>query len=312
MSRFDWLGTVPEAREEEKTIRGSGANSVHVSRELLSTTARGAGDRPTVLAMVLTYNSPENLACSIRAIGAQTRPPEALLVIDNASDTPASQVLEGWNPPVDMDVKVLSQAENTGPGGGWAKALEHFRSSAYELGWLLDDDVIPPPDCLAVLLDEAGDPKRAFLIPAVRQLTGETTMYPAWHGVLLSRDIVETVGLPREDFFWWNEDTEYLMWRIPRAGYPLRHTRRVIVEHAKGRAEWGIPPWKYYYEARNVTYYRLHVRRSRNRLPRKLAMLAARALLREKDKRLLRLGMMLRGISDGIAGRLGRRVDPVL
>jgi len=269
-------------------------------------------DRPTVLAMVLTYNSPENLARVLCAIATQTRLPEALLVVDNASDMPASQVVDAWTRPEGMDVQVVSQVENTGPGGGWARALEHFRSSAHDVGWLLDDDIIPPPDCLAVLLEDAGDPDCAFLIPAVRQPTGATTTYPAWHGVLLARHIVEIVGLPREDFFWWNEDTEYLMWRIPRAGYPLRFTRRVIVEHLKGRAEWGIPPWKYYYEARNVTYYRLHLRRVRGKLPRKLLMLTGRAVLRERDRRALRVVMIVRGVFDGVAGRLGRRVDPVL
>jgi hypothetical protein len=41
-------------------------------------------------------------------------------------------------------------------------------------------------------------------------------------------------------------------------------------------------------------------------------MLTGRAVLREKDRRAYRLGMILRGIFDGVAGRLGRRVDPVL
>jgi hypothetical protein len=120
------------------------------------------------------------------------------------------------------------------------------------------------------------------------------------------------VGLPREDFFWWNEDSEYLKWRIPRAGYPLRFTRRVIVEHLKGRAEWGIPPWKYYYEARNMTYYCLYLQRASDRLPIKLLRLTGRAVLRERDRRALRFGMIMRGIFDGVTGRLGRRVDPVL
>jgi GT2 family glycosyltransferase len=119
------------------------------------------------------------------------------------------------------------------------------------------------------------------------------------------------VGLPREDFFWWNEDSEYLMWRIPRAGYRLRFTQRVTVEHLKGRAEWGIPPWKYYYEARNMTYYSLYLRRASDRLPIKLLRLTGRAVLKEKDQRCFRFGMIMRGIFDGIAGRLGRRVEPV-
>ncbi|MGD0287354.1 MAG: glycosyltransferase, partial [Acidimicrobiales bacterium] len=130
--------------------------------------------------MVLTYNSPDNLVRALQAIGAQTRLPDALLVVDNASDPPASQVVDAWTPPDGIDVHVLSQVENTGPAGGWARALEYFRSSLHDVGWLLDDDIIPPPDCLDVLLEDAGDPDCAFLIPAVRQPTGATTTYPAW------------------------------------------------------------------------------------------------------------------------------------
>jgi len=57
------------------------------------------GDRPSVLAMVLTYNSAENLAQTLRAIAAQTRLPEALLVVDNASDPPAGRVVTRGNRP---------------------------------------------------------------------------------------------------------------------------------------------------------------------------------------------------------------------
>ena len=263
-----------------------------------------------MLAMVLTHNSPDSLARTVRAIAAQTSRPESLLVVDNASDPPARQVIDQWTEPFNMKVTVVSEAENSGPGGGWARAMQLFLASGDGLAWLLDDDIVPPPDCLAILLEEAGDWNRAYVLPSVRQPSGITTTYPAWHGVLLARAIVETVGVPRADFFWWAEDTEYLMWRIPRAGYPMRHSGRVVVEHHKARGELGSPPWKYYYETRNSIYYHLHLRRGRGRWPRKLVMLMVRALLREKDRRIVRVRMILRGVVDGVCGRLGRRVEP--
>ncbi len=276
---------------------GQGANS----------TAR---HRPSVLAMVLTHNLPDDLGRSLRDLAGQTRRPEGLLVVDNASSPPASAVVDAWTPPQDLDVQLVREPENTGPGGGWARALDLFRTSDYDLGWLLDDDIVPRPDALELLLEEAGDLASAYVIPAVRHPSGAVTTYPGWDGVLVSRHIVEHAGLPRADFFWWTEDAEYLMWRIPGEGFPLRFSRRVVVEHLKGRGQWGNPPWKYYYEARNSVYFHFHLRGGRGRWPRKLVGLTARAVLKEHERRGLRLAMIARGVIDGALGRLGRRVDP--
>jgi rhamnopyranosyl-N-acetylglucosaminyl-diphospho-decaprenol beta-1,3/1,4-galactofuranosyltransferase len=38
-----------------------------------------------------------------------------------------------------------------------------------------------------------------------------------FNGVLLTRDLVEQIGLPRAEFFIWGDDVEYL-WRARRAG----------------------------------------------------------------------------------------------
>jgi len=271
-----------------------------------------ASEEPTVLALVLTYNSPRTLARTLQALGAQIRPPEAVLILDNASDPPAWEVVEEWDRPPDLDVRVVREPENSGPAGGWARALEEFLRSPYDLAWILDDDIAAPPDCLALLLKEYEEMGgRACVIPSVRTPTGLITHYPGWCGVLVAREVVESVGLPRADFFWWAEDFEYLMLRIPGAGHAMRITPDVVVEHQKGRGQWGNPPWKYYYEARNNVYVHMYIKHGRGRWPRKLAGLIARAIFREEDMRTLRLRMIGRGVVDGVGRRLGRRVDPL-
>jgi GT2 family glycosyltransferase len=75
--------------------------------------------------------------------------------------------------------------------------------------------------------------------------------YPGWFGLLIPRTIVETVGLPYEPLFWWTEDTEYLRWRIPRAGYSVRWVADANVNHLEARRMPRRPTWKFYYEARN-------------------------------------------------------------
>jgi GT2 family glycosyltransferase len=269
-------------------------------------------DRPCVLALVLTYNSPDTLANTLQALSSQTRLPDAVLILDNAGTPPAETVTQGWTRPSDLDVRVVREAVNSGPAGGWARALEEFLNSGFDLAWILDDDIVAPPESLERLLGEYQKiGESACVIASVRTPSGAITHYPGWCGVLLGRDVVVSAGLPRADFFWWAEDFEYLMLRIPAAGFRMHVTPDVVVDHQWGRAQWGNPPWKYYYEARNNVYVHLYIKHGRGRWPRKLAGLTLRALLREDQGRLLRLKMIMRGIVDGLGGRLGRRVEPV-
>jgi rhamnopyranosyl-N-acetylglucosaminyl-diphospho-decaprenol beta-1,3/1,4-galactofuranosyltransferase len=269
-------------------------------------------DGPSVLAMVLTYNSPDTLARTLTALGEQTRLPDALLILDNAGTPPAETVAAAWEAPPELDVRVVREAENSGPAGGWARALEEFLDSGFDLAWILDDDIIAPPDCLERLLEEyAKLGTSGCVIASVRTPDGNVTHYPGWCGVVVGREVVVSAGLPRADFFWWAEDFEYLMLRIPGAGFPMHITPEVVVDHQKGRGEWGNPPWKYYYETRNNVYLHLYIKHGRGRWPRKLAGLTLRAIVREDEGRGIRLKMIGKGVVDGIAGRLGRTVEPV-
>jgi rhamnopyranosyl-N-acetylglucosaminyl-diphospho-decaprenol beta-1,3/1,4-galactofuranosyltransferase len=110
----------------------------------------------------------------------------------------------------------------------------------------MDDDGQPRPDCLSLLLPHVD--RYDFLGPAVvaehderrlcfpiriprsarvvheladveaaaRHGMLEEVVIP-FNGVLVSRDLVERIGLPREEFFIWGDDVEYL-WRARRAG----------------------------------------------------------------------------------------------
>src|SRR5204862_401715 len=82
----------------------------------------------------------------------------------------------------------------------------------------LDADCVPTPDALAAQL---AITTRAPVVLArmVDRDSGEIVDTHGWCGVLLAREVVETVGIPDPALFWWNEDTEYLQWRIPRAGF---------------------------------------------------------------------------------------------
>jgi GT2 family glycosyltransferase len=229
------------------------------------------------------------------------------VVVDNASQ-----------PPVEASLLQLSRASlhvirsevNGGPAGGWAIALRHFESTEFTHAWVMDDDIIPEPDCLATLWNAASDdPTTSFVFPLAIQPDGSGSRWGAWCGFLIPREIVAAVGLPMESLFWWAEDAEYCEWRIPQAGFPRRSIDEAVVHHDAIRQGGDIPAWKYYYESRNTLYFHLHIKRQVDFYPRKVTRFLLRALLRQRSHRIACAGAICRGLYDGAFGRLGIRYE---
>jgi rhamnopyranosyl-N-acetylglucosaminyl-diphospho-decaprenol beta-1,3/1,4-galactofuranosyltransferase len=258
-----------------------------------------------IAALVLTHNAPASLERCLAAVAAQTRPPDTVLVVDNASQPPVGTL----GPIADgVPVEVVRSDINTGPAGGYAQALGEFLESDATHAWVLDDDMRPEPRCLERLWAVATkDPSTAFIFPVSRQSNGSLNVWPSWCGFVVARDVVEDVGVPMAELFWWAEDTEYLQWRIPHAGYQRQVVGDAVVDHDAVRQGGPIPLWKYYYESRNMLYVHLHVKHKVGRYPRNITLLFARALFRERSGRLERLSVMARGLVDGARGRLGVR-----
>lgn len=257
-----------------------------------------------IVALILSHNAPESLRRCLEAIGGQSMPPDAVLVVDNASTPPVEVSSSDGAPPM----KVVRSEVNTGPAGGYAHAFEEFLTSGYDLAWPLDDDMRPEVHCLERLrIEAAKTPATAFVFPVSQQTDGSYGVWPSWCGFLISRRIVETVGLPRADLFWWAEDTEYLQSRIPDAGYEREVAKDAVVYHDAVRRRDSLPMWKYYYEARNMLWIHLHVKRRVGRYPRSFAKLIGRALFKERKDRLRRTAVIARGLWDGARGNLGIR-----
>lgn len=272
-----------------------------------------------VQAVVLTFEARDSLARCLDALVAQERRPDAILVVDNHSSTVVDDLVAAV-----PGATLLRLDDNLGPAGGYAAGLREFLVGGAEWAWVMDDDCIPRPNALAAQLAVAA-PDRLWLSSMVDADTGEAADTHGWCGVLLSREIVTNVGVPREDLFWWSEDTEYLQWRIPVAGYPTTRCEDAIVEVTRGRADAEKPAWKYYYESRNQVFFRLHVQRPEGAIPdmphltrrvrgaraaRAVGKLVVRAGLRERSGRPQKLLMIVRGTLDGLRGRLGRTVVP--
>ncbi len=266
------------------------------------------GSPAQVVALVLSHNAPMALARCIEAISGQTLAPQAIIVVDNASSPPVSVEANVRARPGAgaLTVSVVRSETNLGPAGGWALAFEEFLTTSFDFAWVLDDDILPDPDCLEVLLDQAhDDPKGAFLFPWSVQPDGSVGAWGSWCGFVVAKHIVDLVGVPMAELFWWAEDNEYCLWRIPQAGFERRIVDGAVVQHDAIRQGGGTPTWKYYYEARNMLFLHLHVMHRVGWYPRNVTKLVARAALREHGHRLVSLAAIARGLLDGARGRLG-------
>ena len=70
-----------------------------------------------------------------------------MLVVDNASTDGTGEWLQT------QPVTAETLAENTGGAGGFSHGLERAVESGADLAWLMDDDGLPEPDCLKLLLE---------------------------------------------------------------------------------------------------------------------------------------------------------------
>jgi rhamnopyranosyl-N-acetylglucosaminyl-diphospho-decaprenol beta-1,3/1,4-galactofuranosyltransferase len=278
--------------------------------------SEGAQLGERVAVVMLTHNARQSLERCLAAITRQSTRPGAILITDNASSETVEDLVAGID-----GATVTRLPENVGPAGGYAAALTAFLASGFEWAWVMDDDCVPVPDALATQLS-LSRPDRIVLATVQWAETGEVVRGNGWWGALIPRAVVARVGVPNPELFWWTEDTEYLQWRIPQAGYDVVWTEEPLGTVSRGRPDASKPAWKYYYEARNQVFHRLHVQRPSTSPPpenlllrvrawraaRSVGKLAVRAATREHEHRGAKLVMVGRGAVDGLFGRLGHTV----
>lgn len=297
-----------------------------------------------VCAVIVAFNRSAMLRQCLRHLQNQTRPLDAILVVNNASTDDTAQMVKSEFP----GATLLDLPENGGGAGGFHAGMKWAARQGFDWLWIMDDDVFAAPDVLQEMLKVSGEAD--VLVPLQRDSVGRLYGVTRWTdrsreatteivegkrppcgaytfsfaGPMLSRRVIEAVGLPREDFFIWFDDGEYSL-RVLEAGLRVRAVPGALLIHdvggqpqtrqLLGRSMLRIvpPPWKLYYGARNTLFVLLRRPFARRRRQRMLlhffgsqAYQLAQDVAFEAD-RAKRLKMRLRGIKDGITGDLGKK-----
>ena len=262
------------------------------------------GHPETVAVVVVTYNRAALLTRMLAGLAALERTPDAVIVVDNASTDHTATVLETASiEQSGLPLQVITTEENLGGAGGFHRGVQAAYEQGYDRIWLLDDDVVPAPDCLSVLL--AVDDELADCLMVVREDTAgrlvekaalrfdlrnplkikpktamvETTYgtrdaMPAlvelenipFEGFLVRRRVVEAIGLPDPTFFIFYDDVDYAI-RARRAGFRIFAVRdAVLVRQLDFDQQHDLGGWKGYYMYRNL--FTVHLRYGENALVR--------------------------------------------
>jgi GT2 family glycosyltransferase len=173
-------------------------------------------------------------------------------------------------------------------------------AAGFDRIWLMDDDVVPAPDCLETLMaqddnclmsvrqDTHGNlvekaatrfdlrnplslrPKTAM----VETEYGSRDRMPervelenvAFEGFMLRREVVEAIGLPDPTYFIFYDDVDYAV-RARRAGFRIWAVRdAVLVRQLAFDQQHDLSGWKGYYMYRNL--FVVHLRYGENPLVR--------------------------------------------
>jgi rhamnopyranosyl-N-acetylglucosaminyl-diphospho-decaprenol beta-1,3/1,4-galactofuranosyltransferase len=262
----------------------------------------------TVAVVVVTYNRADLLGRTLDGLAAQTHEPDAVIVVDNASDDHTRAVLDAHR---GLHLQRIHLSENTGGAGGFRAGVESAYDQGFDRIWLMDDDVVPAPDCLATLMaqdepfvmavreDTHGrlvekaatdfDLTRARAIRPKRSTVetdfGDRDAMPervelhniAFEGPLFRREVVTTIGLPDSSFFIFYDDVDFAV-RARRAGYRIWAIRdAVLVRQLDFSQQHDLAGWKGYYMYRNM--FAVHFRYGESALVRAKPWVIAAAVV---------------------------------
>ncbi len=284
---------------------------------------------PRVVAVVVTYNRRQLLLESLAAVQAQSRAPDAVIVVDNASADGTADAVRDRYPAVTL----AELGRNTGGAGGFACGTALALADGADLIWLMDDDTVPGTGALQALLDaRVRHPGRPPAVVASRVVWTDGRPHPmntprakpfatraerddaaaagcvpirsaSFVSILVDADACRQRGLPQADYFLWNDDFEFTT-RLLRGAAGLLCPDSVVVHKTKTFGSTDVDPGpRFFYEVRN----KIWTLRARSALaPRERVLYGGSTLrrwavtfARSRDRRVLG-SSLVKGIAAGV------------
>lgn len=240
-----------------------------------------------IAAVVVTFNRADLLDMVITHLSDQSRCPNCLIIVDNASTDHTQEIISKHIAMGRINIDSVRLPRNVGGAGGFYHGAKKAYQDGYDAVWFMDDDTMPEVDALKHLVidletfehDTGYSP--AFVCSTVlwtnNDLCEMNIPKPIWDwprflfdrhsvalvescsfvSVLVRREKIKVCGYPCRDFFIWYDDVEYTK-RLTQSGYPGLLSIRSKVHHhlAENRGVnysmiTNSNSWKYRFGIRN-------------------------------------------------------------
>ena len=251
-----------------------------------------------VLTLIIAFNDAAVIEQALDGLRRQTRPSDAIMIVDNASTDGSLGKYSSET------VTVIRNTNNLGPSGAVGIGFNHAFAHAFDWTWVLDADSVPEPEALEILLaffDRLPDSQReqvCFVAGWPLTASGGVKQHPMslekptlevipltstgdftrcdctlWSGALYRMAAAARVGLPTADYVADMGEIEY-GFRARQLGFTSYIVHNSVIRQDVGRDPGVVTrvyrfgpmslilfqtsPWRSYYSVRNKIYFWLY------------------------------------------------------
>jgi rhamnopyranosyl-N-acetylglucosaminyl-diphospho-decaprenol beta-1,3/1,4-galactofuranosyltransferase len=215
-------------------------------------------DRVRVAAVLVAFNRDEFLKRALQNTYGQTRKCETVIVVDNANLASTRELVEKFGS------VYLNGSLDNGSAGGFALGISFAVENNHDYVWTLDDDGYPDSKCLEELLlttlklnldassplsisqEDHSQTANPYLF-GLRKITSVEVIQKErfwkgkaqfYNGMLLSRNIISLIGLPKKELFLRGDEMDYL-YRAKKTKLGMALVTKALFYHPSGIPEFA-------------------------------------------------------------------------
>ncbi len=241
-----------------------------------------------VCVITTAWNQVDKTLACLETVQEQDYEAISVLLINNGSTDDTFEKVTAFYP----KVQIVNLPENLGPTRGYNVGFRRALAQGFGYIFLVNNDTLLAPTCVRELVNEAqtsadigllmpkiyyaDEPQRIWSVggwenpwnlearrPGSDQLdTGQWNESvdiddAPFCAVMLTRTLLETIGLPDKDFFLYYEDRDFSR-RIQKAGFRLRLVPAAHMWHAVSASSGGSdsPTERYWMARSSVLFFR--------------------------------------------------------